>query len=230
LKKAKNILICVLLCVLSAAGVELCLFLAGATDSLNRIDTLAGQASVTIANVAQLSANLQRDQVSTQAQIKGAAHEARQSMMELRRVLYVVNTATLPQFNKDNHALMLDLDTTVMNTDTALIQLSRQTTASIKNFDQGTQQLVASTVEAETAASKLLADPVMVANMRQASIDLQKSTAHLVPIMTDLEAEQHDVRGYVHRLTKPATTAMTVLTKLGEYGAMAGGAFLGVVR
>jgi hypothetical protein len=196
-------------------------------DTCDRVAQLADQAGATMAATTSLEASLQREQVRTQAEIVGAANAARHSLRDLDAVIALVQNQTLPQFNTDNHKVMTSLDALIRNGDADLGTLTQETRASIADFDKGTQALVAATIRAETDADKLFADPVMLGNLQAASGDFRASMAHLVPILADLEAEQHDVRGWVHRITAPVSAGKQALITIGKYATSFGGAVVG---
>lgn len=227
MERIKNALECVSLLALTFMGLSIGFLCARFLSTLQRVDTVIEQASVTLANASKLEATLQADQVHTQAQIDGAAHEARQSFLELRRTLYTVNTKTLPQLSADSHAVMASSDKLLQDSDRNLSMLSTQTAESIKQFGQDSQSLVAATVKAEEDADKLLADPTMVANLQASSDHLEAGLDHLQQVMASLEVEQRDVQEWTHRITRPASAAKQVLETIGHYAVVFAGAMVG---
>jgi uncharacterized protein YoxC len=134
------------------------------------------------------------------------------TLAEVHKTVKTVNTKTLPETTNDMHKVLATTDKLLQDTDKNMDDLTKTTSDAVKDFGENTQKLVAATTQAENDADKLLADPLMIKNLQEASRLLVESLTHLPPIMQDAEAEQHQLKKFVDRVTAPSTAAKKAFT------------------
>jgi DNA repair exonuclease SbcCD ATPase subunit len=134
------------------------------------------------------------------------------TLSDVNRTVKIVNNKTLPETTTDMHKVLATTDKLLQDTDKNMADLTKTTSDAVKDFGANTTKLVEATTQAENDADKLLADPVMIKNLQEASTSLNESLKHLPAIMASAESEQSDLQKFVHRVTTPATTVKKAFT------------------
>jgi len=224
-KKVDEILLAVVLLVACVVGVKLYFVLDNTGKAVAHFDVAISQINTTVIGIAKIEDTVTESQRHMQAQTLEALKNAKETLHGLNKTVATLNTDVIPSLNAKAGKVLDTSNQLLADTNKNLTDLTATTAKSLEE----TQTLVAATTKSVQAANDLLADPVMIGNFRQASVDLKTSMTYLPPIMSDLEAEQHDVRGYVHRLTKPATSAMVAINFTLKQVETIGGAAIGVL-
>jgi len=224
-KKVDEILLAVVLLVACVVGVKLYFVLDNTDKAVSHLDTVVSQVSTTVAGIAKIEDTAAESQRHMQAQTLEALKNAKETLHGLNKTVATLNTDVIPSLNAKAGKVLDTSNQLLADTNNNLAKLTDTTAKSLEE----TQTLVEATTKSVKTANDLLGDPVMIGNLRQASVDLKTSMTHLPPIMSDLEAEQHDVRGYVHHLTRPASSAMVAINFTLKQVETIGGAALGVL-
>jgi hypothetical protein len=187
----------------------------------------------TLDHVERMTATMQESQRHVQAATLNTLKNLNDTAAEARKSVALFNTQTLPRINgtlaaaqstvetvnktlpvlaADSHAALVTANKALADTDKSITELAGETGTALAE----TQRAVAEAVKTEQAAQALLADPVMVGNLRHASTNLSKSTEPLPDIVANIDAQEksltHVVAHYERMLTAPASKAKAVVT------------------